>query len=109
MKFQYHNPINFQFGTDVYEQIPDLCSGRKVMLVYGGGSIKSNDVYDKITSLLREHNIPYIDYGNQTAANYQDILDGIALAKRENIGSCNRNRRSLRNGYGQGYRVRRDA
>lgn len=44
-----------------------------------------NGVYNKITSLLREHNIPYIDYGNQTAANYQDILDGIALAKHENI------------------------
>lgn len=85
MKFEYHNPIKFHFGTDVFEQIPRLCEGKKVMLVYGGGSIKKTGVYDQITSLLTEGNIPFIEYGNRTAATYQGILDGIALAKKEQI------------------------
>lgn len=85
MKFQYHNPIRFRFGTDVFEELPLLCKGRKVMLVYGGGSIKANGVYDQITSLLKEAEIPYVDYGGQTTATYQGILNGIALVKQENI------------------------
>ena len=85
MKFQYHNPIKFYFGTDVFEQIPTLCAGRRVMLVYGGGSVKENGVYGRITELLHGSGIPYVDYGGQTTATYQGILDGIALAKREGI------------------------
>lgn len=84
MKFQYHNPVKFVFGTDSFEQLSDICKGHKVMLVYGGGSIKANGVYESITKTLRENEIPYVDYGNHTgAAAYQAILDGITLAKRE--------------------------
>ncbi|MDE6760681.1 MAG: iron-containing alcohol dehydrogenase [Lachnospiraceae bacterium] len=85
MKFQYYNPIRFHFGTDAFDQIPELCEGHKVMLVYGEGSIKENGVYDRITTLLKEHGIPYVDYGGQTGAEYQGILDGIALVKKEKI------------------------
>lgn len=85
MKFDYHNPIQFHFGADVLEQLPELCKGHKVMLVYGGSSIKANGVYDRITGLLHKHNIPYVDYGGQTTATYQGIMDGIALAKQEQI------------------------
>lgn len=85
MKFQYYNPIRFQFGTDVFEQIPKLCEDHRVMLVYGGGSVKENGVYDRITGLLKEQGIFYTDYGNQTSSSYQGILDGISLAKQEKI------------------------
>lgn len=81
MKFQYHNPIRFQFGEDAFEKLPELCRGHRVMLVYGGGSIKKNGVYDRITGLLNKQAIPYVDYGGQKTATYQGILDGIALAK----------------------------
>lgn len=85
MQFEYHNPIKFHFGTRVFEQIPKLCEGRKVLLVYGGGSIKTTGVYEQITSLLTGGNIPFVEYGNQTTATYQGILDGIELAKKEQI------------------------
>lgn len=85
MKFEYHNPVKFRFGTDVFEEIPKLCEGHKVLLVYGGGSIKKTGVYDQITSLLKREHIPFAEYGNQRTATYQGILDGIALAKKEQI------------------------
>ncbi len=85
MKFQYHNPIKFSFGNDVFDEIPELCQGKKVLLVYGGGSIKTTGVYDQITTLLKDNDIPFIEYGNQTATTYQGILDGIELAKKEEI------------------------
>ena len=46
MKFEYKNPIKIYFGNDVFEKIPDLCERKKVLLVYGGGSIKKTGVYD---------------------------------------------------------------
>ena len=85
MKFEYKNPIKFYFGNDVFEKIPDLCEGKKVLLVYGGGSIKKTGVYDQITTLLENAKIPFVEYGNQTKATYQAILDGINLAKREQV------------------------
>lgn len=85
LKFQYYNPIKFIYGEDAFEQIAKICINHKVLLVYGGGSIKSNGVYDKITELLNNSGIPYLDYGNQTTATYQGILDGITLVKKEGI------------------------
>lgn len=85
MKFEYYNPVRFIFGDDALARIPALCCGHKVLLVYGGGSIKRNGVYETITKQLRDNAIPYVDYGNQTTATWQGILDGIALAKREKI------------------------
>ena len=85
MNFSYHNPIHFEFGTDVLNKIPELCKGHKVLLVYGGGSIKRNGVYDRITGLLNGSEIPFIEYADQTAATWQGILDGIALAHENGI------------------------
>ena len=59
VKFQYHNPIQFSFGPNVLDQLPEICRGKKVLLVYGGGSIKKNGVYDRITTLLREAGIAF--------------------------------------------------
>lgn len=85
MKFDYYNPIKFSFGTDVFGKIPKLCEGKKVLLVYGGGSIKKTGVYHQITTLLKEAAIPFVEYGNQTKATYQTILDGITFARKENV------------------------
>ena len=85
MNFQYHNPIKFIFGSDAYAHISEICKNHKVMLVYGGGSIKRNGVYERITKILEDNHIEYVDYGNQTTTTYLGIMNGIELAKREKI------------------------
>ena len=85
MTFQYHNPIHFHFGPDTLEKLPELCKGQKVLLVYGGDSLKKNGVYGRVTGLLKEHGISYVDYGGQTTATWQQILDGIDLAHQEQV------------------------
>lgn len=85
MKFQYHNPIRFVFGEDAFDQLPELCRGKRVLLVYGGGSIKENGVYSRIIDLLRSCGAAVADFGGHTAATYSAILDGIALARRKKI------------------------
>ena len=49
--FTYHNPTKLYFGEDSLKNLKDELGnyGQNVLLVYGGGSIKKNGVYDEIT------------------------------------------------------------
>lgn len=52
--FEFYNPTKLIFGRDTLEalktEVPKY--GTKVLLLYGGGSIKRSGLYDKVTSLL---------------------------------------------------------
>ena len=55
--FTYCNPTKLYFGENslsgLNQELPKY--GRNVLLVYGGGSIKKNGIYDKVVQLLRDH------------------------------------------------------
>lgn len=55
--FTYCNPTKLYFGEDslsgLNQELPKY--GRNVLLVYGGGSIKKNGIYDKVVQLLRDN------------------------------------------------------
>lgn len=56
--FIYQNPTRLIFGENQVEnQLVDQLKpyGKKVLLVYGGGSIKRNGLYEEVTSLLKEN------------------------------------------------------
>lgn len=59
MKFEFYNPVHFVFGNDALEKIAEICAGHKVLLVYGGGSVRKNGMYDRITGILRKQGIPW--------------------------------------------------
>ncbi len=52
--FSYCNPTKLYFGEDslqyLNEELPKY--GANVMLIYGGGSIKKNGIYDQVMSIL---------------------------------------------------------
>ena len=54
--FTYCNPTRLYFGEDslkgLYQELPKY--GRNVLLVYGGGSIKKNGIYDDVMAILKE-------------------------------------------------------
>ncbi|WP_127575932.1 iron-containing alcohol dehydrogenase [Paenibacillus barengoltzii] len=54
--FVFHNPTRLIFGKGQLEALRNEVPayGKKVLLVYGGGSIKRSGLYDQVTSLLRE-------------------------------------------------------
>lgn len=55
--FSYSNPTKLYFGEDslkyLNEELPKY--GKNVLLIYGGGSIKKNGIYDKIVDILKEN------------------------------------------------------
>ncbi len=53
--FTYCNPTKLYFGKDALGSLGAALAGygKNVLLVYGGGSIKKNGIYDKVISILR--------------------------------------------------------
>lgn len=53
-KFSYHNPTRVFFGEGQISQLAEaIDKSRKVLVLYGGGSIKKNGVYDQVSSALK--------------------------------------------------------
>lgn len=56
--FTFYNPVTLHFGADAMEKLPQELAkyGDKVLIVYGGGSIKSNGVYEDVITILQQAN-----------------------------------------------------
>ena len=54
--FVYYNPTKLYFGDQAQQNLAAALSeyGKKVLLTYGGGSIKSNGIYDVVIAALKE-------------------------------------------------------
>ena len=63
--FVYNIPTKIFFGKGQIKKIgPEILKyGKKVLLVYGKGSIKSNGIYDKAIEILKEYGIEYFELG----------------------------------------------
>ncbi len=56
MEFSYVNPTQIYFGKGQIASITkSIPTDQKVLVIYGGGSIKKNGVYDQVTEALKEH------------------------------------------------------
>lgn len=53
--FDYYNPTKLYFGDDAQKNLSEELKnyGTKVLLTYGGGSIKANGIYEEVTAALR--------------------------------------------------------
>lgn len=62
--FIFQNTTKVYFGKDQMQYLPEEIAryGRKVLLVYGGGSIKRVGLYDKIMDLLHENAIEIVEF-----------------------------------------------
>ena len=89
LNFIYHLPTKIYFGPNQLEHLPSAiqeAKGSKILLVYGGGSIKQIGVYDNITSILQHNNISYCELPNiPPNPRISDIRKGVDLCHKENI------------------------
>lgn len=82
--FTYCNPTKLYFGKDALqglsEELPKY--GKNVLLVYGGGSIKKNGIYDKVVQLLKDNGKEiYEDGGVMPNPTSDKLNEGIARAR----------------------------
>jgi len=88
INFSYFNPTRLVFGKGVEAQTGEYVSefGKNILMVYGGGSIKKNGVYDKVVASLKEHGIRFTEYaGAMPNPRLSFVKGGIELAKKENV------------------------
>ena len=85
--FEFHTPTRVIFGQDTERQIGEVVAGygfRRVLLVYGSGSIKRSGLYATVTDSLARAGIAYAEHGGVKANPLlSHTLEGIAVAKRE--------------------------
>ena len=85
--FDYMTPTRLIFGKDCIAQLPEVMAkfGKKVLLTYGGGSIKKIGLYDKVKELLTDSEIVELS-GIQPNPKYDpSVLDGVKLCKEHHI------------------------
>ncbi|MFC3024589.1 iron-containing alcohol dehydrogenase [Vibrio zhugei] len=85
MQFSYSNPTQIHFGQGqiqtIAQQIP---LDSKVLVIYGGGSIKKNGVYDQVAEALKEHT--WKEFSGVEPNPTKETLDNaIQMAKEHNI------------------------
>ena len=84
--FNYYNPVKILFGKGKISEIGKLIpKGFKVMITYGGGSIKKNGVYDQVMSALEDFHV--IEFGGiEPNPHYETLMKAVEIAKNENVG-----------------------
>lgn len=82
--FTYCNPTKLYFGKDALdglnEELPKY--GKRVLLVYGGGSIKKNGIYGKVVEILKANGKEiYEDAGVMPNPTHEKLNEGVARAR----------------------------
>jgi alcohol dehydrogenase YqhD (iron-dependent ADH family) len=86
--FIYDIPTKIAFGKGQIEMLPKFIKeyGSKVLLVYGGGSIKKIGIYQEAVALLEENNIPYCELsGVEQNPQIETVKKGVELCKTNEI------------------------
>jgi len=87
--FRFYAPTYFCFGQNSEESIGELVTrfgGHKVLLHYGGGSVKRNGVYGRVTASLQAAGIPWVELpGVMPNPRSGLVYEGIDLCRRENV------------------------
>ncbi len=83
--FSYHNPTTIFFGKGqiiaIRQAIPEHY---KVLVLYGGGSVKKNSVLDQVRAALNKHT--FLEYGGiEPNPTYENLMGAVELARREGL------------------------
>ena len=85
LNFSFQNPTKIHFGEDQIHLIAkEIPADAKVLLVYGGGSIKSNGVYDQVVAALADHT--WFEFsGIEPNPKYQTLMKSLEIIEKEGI------------------------
>lgn len=83
--FEYCNPTRILFGkgkiADIAREIP---ADAKVLVTYGGGSIRTNGVYDQVKTALGAHR--WLEFGGiEPNPRYETLMRAVDVVRREDV------------------------
>ena len=85
--FEFKNPVKLIFGKGQIAKLSEeIARGTKVMMTYGGGSIKRNGVYDQVMDALKKAECEVIEFGGIEAnPDYSTLVKAIDICKKKNV------------------------
>ena len=86
--FSYSNPTKLYFGDNALDflntELPKY--GKRIMLSYGGGSIKKNGIYDEVIKILKANGKEiFEDPGVMPNPTSEKLLEGCKIARENNV------------------------
>lgn len=84
--FIFHNPVKIYFGKGEIIQLKNTISSkdRRILLTYGGGSIKKNGVYDQVKAALSGYTI--VEFaGIEPNPCYETLMQAVTVIKENNL------------------------
>lgn len=85
LNFEFKNPTKILFGEGEIAKIKnEIPKDSKILMIYGGGSIKNNGVYDQVKSALKDFSV--LEFGGIPAnPEYDVLMDALRIIREENI------------------------
>ncbi|KAK8790893.1 hypothetical protein WA158_005524 [Blastocystis sp. Blastoise] len=79
--FDFVNPVRIVFGKGQIAKLATyIPEGKKVLVTYGGGSIKRNGVYDQVMTALKDHEVKEFG-GIESNPDYDTLMKAVAILK----------------------------
>jgi NADP-dependent alcohol dehydrogenase len=83
--FVFQNPTKLIFGKESISTAgKEIPTDKRVMLTYGGGSIKANGVYDQVKAALKDHFVVEFN-GIEPNPTYETLMKAVAIVKEQKI------------------------
>lgn len=85
--FDYQTPTRLIFGRDVVAGLPEVMRpfGRRILLTYGGGSIKRIGLYDRVKELLKDFEIFELGGIEPNPKYSTSVVEGVRICKEQQI------------------------
>ncbi|GAB2648289.1 iron-containing alcohol dehydrogenase [Vibrio panuliri] len=85
MKFSYQNSTQILFGQGQISSITQaIDTSKKVLVIYGGGSVKKNGVYQQVEKALENHN--WLEFSGVEANPTKETMDkAVAIIKQQSV------------------------
>lgn len=83
--FTFHNPVRLLFGAGQITALPrEIPKGARVLMTFGGGSIKRNGVYDQVRRAMLEFDL--IEFGGiEPNPAYETLMRAVEVVRQENV------------------------
>ena len=80
--FQYKNPTKILFGKNQIENLAtEIPENAKILMLYGGGSIKKNGIYDQVSKALSKFEV--VEFGGIPAnPEYAVLMNALEVVKK---------------------------
>ncbi|MGE5568005.1 MAG: iron-containing alcohol dehydrogenase [Rhodospirillales bacterium] len=83
--FEYRNPVKILFGKGQISKIgAEIPAGARILMTYGGGSIKRNGVYEQVRSALEGRSVAEFG-GIEPNPRYEKLMKAVEIVRAEKI------------------------